>query len=352
MGEKRPAVIVTGSSGLLGRPVCVRLADLGYEVFGFDRVGLPEPPKEHPFVHDVECDITSYENVRGAVADVSRRTEGVLASVVHMAAYYDFSGEDSPLYEKITVNGTDRLLNALSEFKLEQFIFTSTMLVHAPCEPGKRISESDPLQAKWAYPQSKIDTERLIRDGHPEVPSVFLRIAGVYTEFGRQPTLVQQIKRIYEKDFQSHFFPGNTDAGQSAVHLDDAVEAIVATVEHRQDIEPKTAILIGEPDPVSYETLQDTLGQLIHGRDWTTLYVPKALAKVGAAVSDHLAGGDSFIKPFMVSMADDHYAIDITRARELLHWQPKHNLLNELPEIVSRLIKDSAQWYRKNGMEE
>ena len=85
--------------------------------------------------------------------------------------------------------------------------------------------------------------------------SVFLRIAGVYTDYGRQPTIVQQIKRIYEKDFQSHFFPGDTETGQAAIHLDDAVDAILATVENRAKIEAKTAILIGEPDPPSYQTL-------------------------------------------------------------------------------------------------
>ena len=65
-----------------------------------------------------------------------------------MAAYYDFSGQDSDAYDEITVKGTDRLLNALSNFELEQFIFTSTMLVHEPCEPGQRIAEDDPLLAK------------------------------------------------------------------------------------------------------------------------------------------------------------------------------------------------------------
>lgn len=350
MPQRRPAVIVTGSSGLLGQPVCIALAERGYDVFGFDRVGLPEPPKAHPNVHDIECDITSYENVRGAVEDVRRHTDGKLASVVHMAAFYDFSGKESEAYDEITVNGTDRLLNALSDFDLEQFIFTSTMLVHEPCELGQHISEDDPQSAKWPYPESKIETERLIRDGHPGVRSVFLRIAGVYTDHGRQPTIVQQIKRIYEQDFQSHFFPGDTATGQAAVHIDDAVDAIVATVQNRARIEPKTAILIGEPDPPSYETLQDEIGRRIHGQDWTTIYVPESFARIGAAVADKLSGGESFIKPFMVAMADDHYALDITRAKQMLGWEPKHRLLDRLPKIIDSLRENPDEWYRKNGL--
>ncbi|TWU26762.1 dTDP-glucose 4,6-dehydratase [Novipirellula galeiformis] len=351
MSIERPGVIVTGSSGLLGQPVCHRLAEAGYEVFGFDRVGLPEPPKAHPHVHDVECDVTDYSTVQGAVEKVRRLSSGKLASVVHMAAYYDFSGEDSDLYDTVTVKGTDRLLNALDDFEYEQFIFTSTMLVHAPCVVGETIREDDPLQAKWPYPASKIETERLIREGHPDVPSVFLRVAGIYTDYGRQPTLVQQIKRIYEQDFQGHFFPGDSDAGQAAVHLEDTVDAIVRTVERREAIPPKTAILIAEEETLSYQTLQNLIGQELHGKEWMTMRIPKPVAKVGAAVSDTLQGGDAFIKPFMVAMADDHYAVNISRAKELLGWLPQHTLSSTLPKILDELKSDPDRWYRKNGLQ-
>lgn len=64
----------------------------------------------------------------------------------------------------VTVEGTDRLLNALSDFELEPFLFTSTMLIHAPTEPGSYITETSPLKAQWAYPESKLNTERLIRE--------------------------------------------------------------------------------------------------------------------------------------------------------------------------------------------
>ncbi|GAA4467942.1 NAD-dependent epimerase/dehydratase family protein [Novipirellula rosea] len=146
MEKTRPSVIVTGSSGLLGSEVCTALADNGYEVYGLDRVGLPEPPKSDPYVHDIECDFTDYSNVHFAIDDIRKRADAKVASIVHLAAYYDFSGEESPLYKKVTIEGTDRLLNALDDFEFDQFIFTSTMLIHEPCE---HIREDDPLLAKW-----------------------------------------------------------------------------------------------------------------------------------------------------------------------------------------------------------
>ena len=343
----RPTVIVTGSAGLIGSRVCSRLERAGYFVFGFDRAGLGEPPKG-PHVRDVEFDVTDYSNVRWAMEDVRRSRGDELASVVHLAAYYDFSGEESKLYEKVTIEGTDRLLNHLQSFQLEQFLFSSTMLVHAPCKVGERIDEDSPIEGKWPYPKSKIETEKLILEGHPQVKSCLLRIAGVYDDWGQQPTLVQQMKRIYEKDLEGHLFPGDTRAGQSAVHIEDTVDSIVAAVEKRGQIPPKTPILIGEPDPPSYEELQHKLGDLIHGREWGTVHIPAWFAKAGAAVKDRTVG--SFIKPFMVDMASDHYALDIGRAREMLGWEPKHRLIDHVEVIAANLKRDPDAWYKKNGV--
>lgn len=344
----RPTVIVTGSGGLLGKRVCQSLADRGYFVFGFDRAGFPEPPKgQH--VRDVEFDLTDYANVRWAMEDVRKARGAELASVVHLAAYYDFSGEESPLYQKVTIEGTDRLMNHLQDFEVEQFIFSSTMLVHRPCAVGEHISEDDPREGKWAYPKSKIETEDLITSGHPQFNSVLLRIAGVYDDWGGQPTLVQQIKRIWEKDMESHLFPGDTEAGQSAVHIDDAVRSIVSTVEKRSDLPTKTPILVGESDPPSYEALQHRIGELLHGKEWSTVNIPAWFAKAGAWAKEQTVG--SFIKPFMVDLASDHYALDISRARDLLGWEPEHALMQHLDVICGNLRDEPGRWYRENGLD-
>ena len=343
--RNKPTVIVTGSSGLIGQTVIERLADR-YTMVGFDVI----EPDDDDLLDFQAVDLTSDDSVQQALARVRQHYGVHIASVVHLAAYYDFSGEDSPKYDEITVRGTERLLRALQEFEVEQFVFSSTMLIHAPVKPGERIDEESPIQAKWAYPQSKVETEKLIREQRGAIPAVFLRIAGVYTDFGQQPTLVQQIKRIYEQDFESFFFPGDTEAGQSLVHLDDAADAIVRTVERRTSFSGVTPMLIGEPDPPSYAALQDHIGELIWGREWPTIRVPATAAKVGAWIEEQVSE-EAFIKPFMIEIADDHYALDTSRARDLLGWTPTHRLVDTLPEIVQRLKDDPEAWYEQNGLE-
>jgi nucleoside-diphosphate-sugar epimerase len=253
----------------------------------------------------------------------------------------------------VTVRGTERLLRSLKATKLEQFIFSSTMLVHAPCAPGERINESSPVDPKWDYPRSKVQTEELIRAQRGDIPAVLLRIAGVYTDRGESIPLANQIQRIYERRLTSRVFPGDTSTGQAFVHLDDVVEALRATVARRKQLPPEAVILIGEAETLSYDELQRTLAAHIHGeRDWDTTQIPKAVAKAGAWVQDQIPGVEEpFIKPWMIDLADDHYALDISRARELLDWSPRHSLRETLPKMVTALKTDPEGFYRINKLE-
>ena len=348
MADQKPLVLVTGSSGLIGSAVCERLSQK-YLVVGMDRPGLPQAPGE---ATRIDVDLSQDQSVRDALARL-REVHGTrVASVVHLAAYYDFAGEPSPLYEQVTVRGTQRLLTGMRDaFEVEQFIFSSTLLVHAPCEPGQTINEEWPLEPKWEYPQSKVRTEELMRREHGNVPIVMLRVAGVYTDRCNSIPIAHQIQRLYEKKMVARVFPGSTSHGQPWVHLDDVVEAIWLTVEKRQQLGSELVLLIGEDRTYSYDELQHTIARLIHGESFETTQIPKAVAKTGAWLQDKIPGEDPFIKPWMIDMADDHYELDITRARQTIGWQPKHTLRATLPKMIQFLQNDPHEFYSANKLD-
>ena len=315
---------------------------------GFDREGNPHPPR---MAECVCVDLTSSDSVREAFDRVQYAYGDRIASVVHLAAYYDFSGEPSNKYEEITVRGTERLLKELRRFQVEQFVFSSTMLLHAASEPGRKMNEESPVDPKWDYPKSKVKTEKLILKERGDTPVVILRIAGVYNDNCHSIPLAHQIQRIYERKLISHVLPGNPSHGQAFVHLDDVLTAISAAVDRRSQLPPETVVLIGEGETLSYDELQHSLGRLIHGEEWETTEIPKALAKAGTWIQDRVPGEEPFIKPWMIDIADDHYELDISRARELLGWQPRRSLRETLPRMVERLKSDPEKWYRDNKLE-
>ena len=351
--DSRPIVLITGATGNLGRSLGAAL-DRDYRIVGLD---LKATGADFPVF---EADFTSDASIELALRKFRDRFGSRIASVIHLVAYFNFTGEDNPLYQSVNVEGTRRLMRALQGFEVEQFIYASTMLVHAPCRPGERIDEQQPIEPRWAYPKSKAAAEAVIRAEHKRIPYVVLRLAGVYDEHSMVPTMAQQMARIYERDFESYFYSGSTLIGQAMLHRDDMLEAFRRAVERRGVLPPETEMLIGEADAIGYDALQDELGDLIHGvEDWPTLRVPKSIAAAGAwaqgklepVIPDAIDEGEvPFIKPFMVAMADDHYALDTRRARHLLGWEPQHRLKEELPLLVAALKDDPAGWYKANGI--
>jgi nucleoside-diphosphate-sugar epimerase len=349
--SNKPVVLITGAAGNLGRSLAQALGER-YTVVGLDRAGKQA---EFPLI---AMDITDQAAVDAAIATFRRSHGARIASVIHLAAYFDFTGDDNPLYAEVNVEGTRKLLRALQALQVEQFVFSSTMLVHAAGKRGEPVTEDHPIAPGWAYPQSKAAAEEVIHRERGMIPVVLLRLAGLYDENTSVPTLANQIARVHARDLQSFFYAGPTDVGQSMLHRDDMLDAFRRTVDRRAKLGGETAILVGEPRTLGYAAMQDELGYLLHGSDeWPTLRVPQLAAAAGAwaqnqlepLIPDALDGGDEpFVKPFMMRLADDHYEVDITRARELLGWEPRHWIRDELPAIVKRLKEDPVGWYDAN----
>lgn len=53
----------------------------------------------------------------------------------------------------------------------------------------------------------------------------------------------------------------------------------------------------------------------------------------------------------MIDAANDNIELDITRARTLLDWKPRHSLRDTFPKMVSGLKADPFAWYRENELD-
>jgi hypothetical protein len=76
------------------------------------------------------------------------------------------------------------------------------------------------------------------------------------------------------------------------------------------------------------------------------------VAQAGAWVQGVIPfGEETFIKPRMIDRADDHYALDITQVRTLLHWEPKRSLRDTLLLMIGALKSDPPAWYREHKLD-
>lgn len=340
MGVMKELIIITGCSGRIGTRAAERFAGQ-YQVVGFDIV----PPKNlAPGEDYMKVDLSSDASVREAFEKIRQKYGNKIVSIIHLAAYYSFTGAKPELYDVITVGGTERLLRSMQGFEVEQFFFSSTMLVHKPCEPSERINEKWPVEPKWDYPLSKVKTEKLISEKRGQTPALILRIAGVYDDGCHSIPISNQIQRIYEKQLTSYFFPGDLTHGASFLHMDDLIDAIWNGVQKRKELPPETVLVLGEEKSLPYDALQRRISSLIFGKEMRTIRIPKIMAKVGAYLQR------SFIKPWMIDLADDNYSLDCSLAKKLLGWKPKHFVGDTLPKMISDLKANPQTWYKENGL--
>lgn len=346
MNEKG-VILVTGACGRIGAAIVKKLGQ-EFRIVGFELLKALYASANEELV---PCDLSSDESVHQALAHIRNFYGNHITAVIHLAAYYSFKDRSMKKYDKITVGGTRRLLRGLQSFNVERFIFSSTMLVHKPCSPGQKINEDWPVKPKWAYPLSKVKTEQVIHEERGNIPATILRISGVYDDECHSIPIGQQIQRIYENQMNAHLFSGDLTHGADYMHMNDLVEAIAACIYKRQELPEELTLLIGEGKTLSYDYLQRRISKLLNNNEFSTHTMPKPIAKFGAWVENHLPLGENeFIQPWMIDLADDHYDLDISKAKQYLGWEPKHSLDKTLPVMINSLKNDPIAWYKKNGL--
>ena len=345
-----PVVLITGSSSLVGTRAIVALA-ADYQVVALDA----QPPELslRDYVDWIAWDLTEAQSIAEGLAAVRTRHGDRLASVLHLAAYANFSGEPRPLPQALVVDGTRLLLQGLQEFHVEQFIFAGSLFVmQPPTESWAFLTEESPTAATWDYPRWQLEAEQAVQHDSGRIPMVILRIANVYNEDCRALLLAYFIRRIYEQQLGSHIFPGELTHGQAFLHLDDLSACFRTIVARRHALDAHELFLIAESDIVTYGELAEIGGPLIHEQGAVILPIPKVLAKVGAWVQEQIGDEtrEPLATPWAVNFADIHYPVAIDRAKERLGWIPQHSLRNTLPEMVRRLQQDPERWYSLNGL--
>lgn len=348
--EKREIVLITGSSGFIGSSLAESLSQT-FHVIGLDQ---HEPRNKIPGVSYHNVNITSDEDIAKVLEEIKEAHGSCLHSVIHLVAYYSFSGEEDQRYQNITIDGSKSLLKHLNEsFQVEQFIFSSSLLVYRAVEIGEKITDEAPLDPGWPYPQSKVEAEKVLQEEQGPTPVVNLRIAGVYDDDCHSPTISNQIVRIYEGWLTSVPFPGDPNKGQSFLHLSDLNQGIQHLIRNRKQLGHFETLVLGEEQVVSYREMQAEIGKLLHLRPWPVIKVPKFIARSGARIMEHMPlMREPFIKPWMISFADEHYDVDITKFKKISNWRPQQNLKSSLPKMIDKLKLDPHKWYQINKIPE
>jgi UDP-glucose 4-epimerase len=143
-------VLVTGATGLVGPRLLARLAAEGIECRALVRAGKDVPDG----VERIEADILNPESLPAAVAGVD--------AIIHLAAVFRTRDEDE--IWRVNLEGTRNLIAAsMQQVPDVRFLMSSTGNVYAD-GVGRPGREDDDVHPTLAYPASKIEAEKLLRE--------------------------------------------------------------------------------------------------------------------------------------------------------------------------------------------
>lgn len=138
-------VLVTGSAGTVGRPVCEELQRRGHQVRGFDREPTP----------DVDDAIAGDVADAGAVAAAMRGVD----ALVHLAA----QPHDRPFVELLGPNvvGLYNVMDAARAQAVKRVVLASSMMVVAPWADPPRPARVDERRPHNHYALTKVWAEQM-----------------------------------------------------------------------------------------------------------------------------------------------------------------------------------------------
>lgn len=244
-------VLVTGSTGAIGQPVCQRLLERGHHVRGFAR--RPTPGLDDYVVGD----LSDREAVRRAV-------EG-METVIHLGAYPNDADFLEVLLEP-NVRGLYHVCDAAREFGVKRLVLASTLqTVTGHGWPGRAVRIEDGPKPVNHYALTKVWAEVM--------GDMYARVYGlsvISARIGWLPRNPTEAKRLVESKIGKDVFFSHADAqrffercvesptpgpGESAI-----VFAVSKPAEiERLELEPARRILGYEPQDVWPEGLPFTL---------------------------------------------------------------------------------------------
>lgn len=203
-------VLVTGSSGFLGRHVAHAHRDAGHEVVGFDLT--PGPAASD--VPTVVGDVRDVDAMSAALAGCD--------AVYHLAAVADLgtAAEDPLRAAEVNVVGTTAALEACRRAGVDRFVLASTVYVHAA--------------AGSVYRTTKRAAESLVHDCAElwGIRSTILRFGSLYGPGADSENAIRRILVMALTQGRIDFWGDGTEV-REYIHAADAARLAVRALEDR-----------------------------------------------------------------------------------------------------------------------
>ncbi|MFD1348009.1 SDR family oxidoreductase [Oceanobacillus caeni] len=309
--------LVTGSAGFIGSNLVEAILKLGYKVRGLDNLSTGKKENVEEFL-----DNPNYEFLEGDIRDLEtcmKACEGI-DFVLNQAAWGSVPRSiEMPLfYEKVNINGTLNMMEAARQNGVKKFVYASSSSVYGdePNLPKKEGIEGN-LLSPYALTKRVNEEYGKLYTMHYGLDTYGLRYFNV---FGRRQNPEGAYAAVIPK-FIKQLLKGesptiNGDGKQSRdfTYIENVIEANLKACKASHEV-------AGHAFNIAYggrEYLIDIYNHLCDalGKDIKPIFGPKRTGDI------------------------KHSNADISKAKEMIGYDPAFNFADGLSEAIS--------WYKKN----
>ncbi|AIC25968.1 NAD-dependent epimerase/dehydratase family protein [Rhizobium etli bv. mimosae str. IE4771] len=315
-------IIITGSSGFIGRSLVPYLLQRDYHVIALDKSVDNAPEIEA--VH--QCNLLDRERL------IQLFTEIRPDAVIHLAARTDLDEKVNIEGYDVNINGVRNLIDAVKAAgTVERVLFTSSQLV---CKVGYIPRFEEDYRPNTLYGESKVRGEQIVRDSDLHgITWCILRPTTIWGE-GMSPhyqRLLHALKR------GRYFHVGRAPLFKSYGYIGNAIYQYAKFLEAASEQIDGRTFYIADYAPLSLREWTTLLARALGGRSIISL--PKSVSTLIAKAGDGLnaLGIKRFpFNSFRLNNILTEYQFDISETK---------NICGPLPFSMQDGVKRTARWF-------
>ena len=310
---KGKRLLVTGGAGFIGSNFIIymlkqypdiRIVNLDKLTYAGKLENLQEVAAD-PRYSFVRGDIANLELVMHVTRDVD--------AIVNFAAesHVDRSIEDPLVFVQTNVTGAQVLLEAARQHKIERYLQVSTDEVYGSLGPTGYFTEETPLAPNSPYSASKTAADMLVRAAYETfgLPALITRCSNNYGPRQYPEKLIPYFIKKLLADEQVPIYGDGLNV-RDWLHVEDHCRAI---------------------DLVLHKGAVGSVYNIGGNNEWTNIEITRLILK-------ELGKPESLIKYVQDRLGHDRrYAIDASKIKRELGWEPKWRFKDG--------IKETVKWY-------
>lgn len=321
-------ILITGSTGLLGSNLAIRLNSSGHEVIGLGRNSGKGRKLSKQGITFFQCDLNNKKKLQTLPDDID--------IIVHSAALSAPWGKKE-LFTQSNVVGTKSIVDLAINLKVKKFIHVSSPSLYFKFEDKLNITENDSIEPPHPsqYTSSKYYAEKCVNDAvkNSNLNAITIRPRGIFGP--EDESILPRIVELAKANKLKQIGEGKNLV--DITYVDNVSQAIELIIISDKDLKGEKFNITNDEPISQWGFINDLLQQL--NITQVEKSVPYFLVRLFATILEFIykvlpISGEPRLTRYTVGLLYFNQTLDISKAKELLSFKPEVSMNDGVEKVI------------------